>query len=176
MRRLSVLARGGLVAVPGNHDYYTGIDRVVSTLQRAGGMVLRNEGRVVEGAAGGFALLGVDDQAAGRYFADHPGPDLPAAFAALPAAADLPRVLLCHNPAYFPQAAGKVALQLSGHTHGGQVNVGVRPADLVLGHPFIAGAYERQGTTLYVNRGFGTAGPPTRVGAPPEVTRIVLTG
>ena len=176
VRRLSALARGGVVAVPGNHDYYTGIGGVLSTLERAGAVVLRNEGRVIEGAAGGFALLGVDDQAAGRFEGGRGGPDLEAALAALPAAADLPRVLLCHNPAYFPSAAGKVALQLSGHTHGGQVNLGVRPADLVLGHPYVAGPYERAGTRLYVNRGFGTAGPPTRVGAAPEVTRIVLTG
>jgi predicted MPP superfamily phosphohydrolase len=176
VRRLSALARGGVVAVPGNHDYYTGIGEVLSTLQRAGAVVLRNEGRAIESATGGFALLGVDDVVAGRYAPGRVGPDLDAAFAALPEAADLPRVLLCHNPAFFPSAAGKVALQLSGHTHGGQVNLGVRPADLVLGHPYIAGAYERAGTRLYVNRGFGTAGPPTRVGAAPEVTRIVLTG
>ena len=73
----------------------------------------------------------------------------------------------------FPAAAGKVALQLSGHTHGGQVNVGVRPADLLL--PFVAGRYAIGDSRLYVNRGFGTAGPPARVGAAPEVSRIVLT-
>jgi predicted MPP superfamily phosphohydrolase len=70
---------------------------------------------------------------------------------------------------------GQVALQLSGHTHGGQLNLGVRPADLLLGHPFVAGRYERGGSRLYVNRGFGTAGPPARLGAAPEVTRVVLT-
>jgi predicted MPP superfamily phosphohydrolase len=83
-------------------------------------------------------------------------------------------VLLCHNPVYFPDAAGQVALQLSGHTHGGQVNPGVRPADWVLPHGYVAGLYQRDGSRLYVNRGFGTAGPPARVGAPPELTRIVL--
>ncbi len=67
-----------------------------------------------------------------------------------------------------------MALQLSGHTHGGQVNIGVRLADHVLGHPYIAGRYERMGSQIYVNRGFGTAGPPARVGAPPEVTKVVL--
>jgi predicted MPP superfamily phosphohydrolase len=86
---------------------------------------------------------------------------------------DLPRVLLCHNPEFFPQAQGKVALQLSGHTHGGQVQLGIRPADLVL--PYVEGLYDEGGSRLYVNRGFGTAGPPARVGAPPEVTLVVLT-
>ena len=67
---------------------------------------------------------------------------------------------------------GRIALQLSGHTHGGQVNPGFRPADFFF--RYVAGAYSVAGTTLYVNRGFGTVGPPARVGAPPEVTRLVL--
>ena len=174
VRRLAALSRDGIVAVPGNHDYYTGIHRVIGALESAGALVLRNGGRVIGDAGGGFALLGVDDPAGRSH--DGPGPDLAAALAAVPAAADLPRVLLCHNPAYFPAAAGRVALQLSGHTHGGQLRLGVSPASVVLGHTYIAGRYERAGSTIYVNRGFGTAGPPTRVGAPPEVTRIVLTG
>ncbi len=176
MRRLSPLARDGIVVVPGNHDYYTGIDEVVAACERAGALVLRNGGRLVGEPGAHFALLGVDDPAGTRHYdPGGPGSDLPAALAALPAAADVPRVLLCHNPAYFYVAAGQVDLQLSGHTHGGQIDFGVNPARLALGHPFIAGRYERAGSRLYVNRGFGTAGPPARVGAPPEVTRIVLT-
>ena len=50
-----------------------------------------------------------------------------------------------------------------------------RPADYVLRHGYIQGHYHRGASQLYVNRGFGTAGPPARVGAPPEVSRIVLT-
>ena len=65
-------------------------------------------------------------------------------------------------------------LYLCGHTHGGQVNAVVRPADWVLPFDYVAGLYEREGARLYVNRGFGTAGPPVRIGAPPEVTTIVL--
>ncbi len=178
VRRLSPLARDGVVAVVGNHDYYAGFDAIAGALERAGALVLRNGGRIVGEGGARFALLGVDDPAGlhePRAAPGPAGPDLAAALAALPAAADMPRVLLCHNPAYFPTAAGRVDLQLSGHTHGGQINLGVRPADLVLRHPYIAGRYERAGSRLYVNRGFGTAGPPTRVGAPPEVTRIVLT-
>jgi hypothetical protein len=82
------------------------------------------------------------------------------------------KILLCHNPVFFPEARGRVALQLSGHTHGGQVNLGFRPADLVL--PYVHGEYVEEGSRLYVNRGFGTAGPPSRVDAPPEVTVVVL--
>jgi hypothetical protein len=85
---------------------------------------------------------------------------------------DAPRILLSHQPASVDLWPGKVALQLSGHTHGGQINPGFRPADLIM--RYVSGRYDVQGTTLWVNRGFGTSGPPTRVGAPPEITRIVL--
>ena len=180
-RRLEPLARFGVAAVSGNHDYYAGIEPTLDALRRGGARVLRNEGIVLGSADAGVALLGVDDVRATR-FAGERGPDLGRALASLPTiggrsapARDLPRVLLCHNPVYFSEAQGQVGLQLSGHTHGGQINPLVRPADWVLRHGWIAGLYAEQGSRLYVNRGFGTAGPPARVGAPPEVTRIVLT-
>lgn len=180
-RRLEPLARHGVAAVSGNHDYYAGIEPVLGALKRGGARVLRNEALVLGEPGAGIALLGVDDVRAARIPGEH-GPDLSRALASLPAlggrvapARDLPRVLLCHNPVYFEEARGQVGLQLSGHTHGGQVNPLVRPADWVLRHGWIAGLYEAQGSRVYVNRGFGTAGPPARVGSPPEVTRIVLT-
>ena len=169
IERITGAARHGTVVIPGNHDYYAGIERVLATARSAGAKVLVNEGRVIGDAGGGFALLGVDDIWRRR---EGGGPDLDRAIATVPR--DLPRILLCHNPAFFPEAAGKIALQLSGHTHGGQVNVGPRLADYVLPFGYVAGLYDRADSQLYVNRGFGTAGPPTRVGSPPEITRIVL--
>lgn len=172
-RRLEQLgARDGVVAIPGNHDYYAGIDDVLGALRRAGTRVLRNQSMVIGDRGGAFALLGVDDVWASRS-GEGPGADLDAALAEAPP--DLARVLLCHNPEYYPEAASRVDLQISGHTHGGQVNFLVRPAHLVLPHGYIAGHYFRGESQIYVNRGFGTAGPPARVGAPPEVSRIVLT-
>lgn len=178
-RRLAPLARHGVVAVSGNHDFFAGVEEFASALQGGGARVLRNEGLVVGSEAAGFALLGVDDVWARRGGG---GPDLQRAVESLPRlgglvapARDLPRVLLCHNPSYFAEAAGQVALQVSGHTHGGQINLGVRPADYLLPGGWVAGRYDAAGSTLYVNRGFGTVGPPARVGAPPEVTRLVLT-
>lgn len=172
-RRLAELGvRDGVVAIPGNHDYYTGIDDVLATLRAAGAGVLRNDARVIGDRGGSFALLGVDDVWAPRN-GFGPGADLDAALAQVPR--DLARVLLCHNPEYFPEAAPRVDLQLSGHTHGGQVNFIVRPADLVLRHGYIRGHYVRGESQIYVNRGFGTAGPPARLGSAPEVSRIVLT-
>jgi predicted MPP superfamily phosphohydrolase len=177
-RRVGPLAREGVVAISGNHDFYAGIGETVSALEAGGADVLRNRGRVI-GGRNGFALLGVDD-VWGRRFGL--GPNLDAALASLPAlggstarARELPRVLLCHNPSFFEESAARVGLQLSGHTHGGQINLLVRPADWVLKNGWVAGHYRERGAQLYVNRGFGTAGPPARVGAPPEVTRIILT-
>jgi hypothetical protein len=173
VRRLGAYARHGVVAIPGNHDYYAGIDAVSAAVTGGGGTMLINDGRVIGDAGASFALLGVDDLYGPRTDPRSTGPDLDRAIAAVPA--DLPRVLLCHNPQLFPLLASSVGLQLSGHTHGGQINFGVRPARLVLGHPFIAGAYHLGDTSLYVNRGFGTTGPPARIGAAPEVSRIILT-
>lgn len=178
VRRLVPLARDGVTAITGNHDFYAGVEETVRALERAGAQILRNQGRVIGGARG-FALLGVDDVWAKR-FNPEAGPDLSLAIQRLPkvdgrhVARELPRVLLCHNPSYFEASAGQVDLQLSGHTHGGQVNLMVRPGELFLKNGWIAGLYERSGSKLYVNRGFGTAGPPARLGSPPEVTRIVL--
>jgi len=179
VRRLSPLAREGVVAISGNHDFFAGVTEMASAVRAAGGRILRNDGLVIGGADAGFALLGVDDVWARRQGA---GPDLQRAVAALPQlggklapALDLPRVLLCHNPSFFSEAAGQVALQLSGHTHGGQVNLGLRPADYLLPGGWVAGRYDLRGSALYVNRGFGTVGPPARLGSAPEVTRIVLS-
>jgi predicted MPP superfamily phosphohydrolase len=169
IRRLEGAARHGIAAIPGNHDYYTGVEVVLDTARRAGASVLVNEGRVVGDAGGAFALLGVDDVWTRR---EGRGPDLARAIATVPR--DLPRVLLCHNPSFFPEAADHVALQLSGHTHGGQINLGHAVTGLVLPHGYVAGLYPRGDAQLYVNRGFGTAGPPSRVLSPPEITRVVL--
>jgi predicted MPP superfamily phosphohydrolase len=180
VRRLTPLARAGVVAISGNHDYFAGVEAMASAVTRAGARMLRNEGVVLGDAGARFALLGVDDVYARR---EGGGPDFDAAVRSLRSAippggavsGDLARVLLCHNPSFFAESAGRVGLQLSGHTHGGQVNLGLRPADYLLPGGWVAGRYDLKGSALYVNRGFGTVGPPARIGAPPEVTRIVLT-
>lgn len=162
--------RDGAYAILGNHDYYAGADDVAQALRRAGVRLLLNQGVVLRpGDGGGFALLGVDDSWGRRR--GGPGPNLEEAIAMVPD--DRPRILLAHQPDYFDRAAGRVALQLSGHTHGGQLNPGFRPADLFM--KYVAGPYARGGSRLYVNRGFGTSGPPARIGAPPEITKIIFT-
>jgi len=171
MRALSgIRARDGVHAIFGNHDHYTGAAAVGRALRAIGVDVLVNQGRVVRpGDGGGFALLGVDDLAAIRL-GNGVGPRLDLAERDVPD--DRPRILLSHQPHTVDAWPGRVALQLSGHTHGGQFNPGFRPADLVM--RYVAGRYDVGETTLWVNRGFGVVGPPARIGAPPEVTKIVL--
>jgi len=172
VRRLQGVARDGVTAIAGNHDHYAGVEEVLAAVEAGGGQVLRNAGRVIGSPRAGFNLLGVDDVWAGTRFPGA-GPDLARALG--DTAPALPRVLLCHNPSFFPESSSAVDLQLSGHTHGGQVQLGLNPAELVLPYGYVAGRYALGAAQLYVNRGFGTAGPPTRVLSPPEVTRVVLT-
>ncbi len=172
VRRLSEISP--VVAIPGNHDYYTGIQGVISTLQKAGATVLVNQATTILGENHGFTLAGLDDFSGLEMGG---GPDLPKALSEIHpigSAPSRPTIVLAHNPRTFEETAGNMALQLSGHTHGGQVNLGFRMANVVLRHGYVAGLYETKGSHIYVNRGFGTAGPAARVGAPPEVSRIVL--
>jgi predicted MPP superfamily phosphohydrolase len=171
-RQLGALrAREGVVCIPGNHDNYTGARAVLDGMRRAGLDVLLNRGRLIgEGDDGGFALLGVDDMWS-RDARRGTGPDLDKALSSVPA--DRAKVLLAHQPRFATIASqAGVDLQLSGHTHGGQINPGFRMIDLF--YKYVAGRYDVGSMQLYVNRGFGTVGPPTRIGAPPEITKIVL--
>ena len=164
-----IRARDGVYAIYGNHDHYTGARAVGDAMRGIGMDMLVNEGRVIRpGDGGGFALLGVEDLSSLRQHG--PGPRLDLAQNMVPS--DRPQILLSHQPQTMDLWAGRVALQLSGHTHGGQFNPGFRPADFVM--RYVAGRYVVGGSTLWVNRGFGVVGPPARIGAPPEVTKIVL--
>jgi predicted MPP superfamily phosphohydrolase len=165
-------ARDGAFAILGNHDHYAGARAVAARIGRSTVRHLHNEGARIRAAdGGGFALLGVDDLVGRRLRSQgYDGPDLGRALAGL--RPDVPAILLAHQPAFFYESQGRIALQLSGHTHGGQINPGFRPSNAVM--EFVAGRYERAGSTLYVNRGYGVTGPPARIGAPPEVTKIVI--
>lgn len=170
-RKLEGIARYGVHAIPGNHDHYAGVQVVYQVLGEAGVEVLLNRHVRIGDGKHAFALAGVDDVVAKQY--GGAGPDLVRAFEG--ASPDLARVLLSHNPSFFPQARDAADLVLSGHTHGGQITLFVNPAELVLRHGYIRGLYHDGETQLYVNRGFGTAGPPARFGSAPEITCLTLT-
>ena len=168
--RLSAMARHGVAAIAGNHEHYAGAPFVMSALRSAGIDALVNESRVLaKGDGGGFGLVGVDDVSATDSGG---GPRCDAALAKL--SPDAARVLLCHQPSYFPRAAAYgFDLMLAGHTHGGQIAPFGPLFARAIFHD-IAGLVELDGARLYVNRGLGTSGPPSRVGIRPEITKIVL--
>lgn len=162
-------ATDGVYFVTGNHEYFSGVDEWLAYLTKLGIRVLRNE-RVSIGGADGFDLAGVDDWTAARYGNGH-GADLSRALAGRDRNRGL--ILLAHQPKQvFEAAEADVDLQLSGHTHGGQMF----PFGYLvkLQQPYVGGFHMHQGTALYVSRGTGYWGPPMRVGAPAEITHIEL--
>lgn len=163
-------ARHGVFAITGNHEYYSGADAWIAEITRLGARYLRNERVTIGTGDASFDLAGVDDYSA----AGTPGhgEDIAAAVAGRDPARAL--VLLAHQPRQVKRAAVHgVDLQLSGHTHGGQIwpwhyIVRIQQGGL------LAGRYEHLGTQLYVTRGCGYWGPPVRLLAPLEITRVIL--
>ncbi len=163
-------ARHGVYAVTGNHEYYAGVDPWIAELTRLGARYLRNTRVSIGDGAASFDLAGVDDHGAARW-AGH-GEDLATALAGRDPTRAL--VLLAHQPRQVRRAAPHgVDLQISGHTHGGQVWPWHYLVKLQQGG-LLAGRYLHEGTQLYVSRGCGYWGPPVRVLAPLEITRIIL--
>ncbi len=165
-------ARQGVFFVTGNHEFYSGPDAWMNHLRSLGIVVLANQ-RVSISAGGseGFDLAGVHDYSAGVFSADH-RPDLDAALAGRDPAREL--VLLAHQPRQvFAAARAGVGLQISGHTHGGQIwPFGVLTR---LSQPYLSGLHRHaKNTQIYVTRGTGFWGPPLRILAPPEISQIQL--
>ncbi len=159
--------RLGKFAVTGNHEFFVGLERAIEFMQRAGFTVLRGEAASL---AGVLTIAGVDDPA-GRWMGVPVHTDEKALLSALPRERFI--LLLKHQPVVDRDSFGLFDLQLSGHTHGGQIF----PFGLL-----VRLAYSmRNGLTslmphghLYVSRGTGTWGPPLRVLASPEITLIEI--
>ena len=167
LRRLD--APLGVYGVLGNHDYWTNACAVRGALAQAGVRLLDNAS--VEWRRGDSALYlaGVDDHWEGHA-------DLIRALAAMPATGIA--ILLAHEPDFADVAAGdaRVRLQLSGHSHGGQVrDLAGQPLELpAFAHRYPLGRNEVGDLTVYASRGVGVTGPPIRLNCPPEVTLIDL--
>ncbi|WP_036332521.1 metallophosphoesterase [Modestobacter caceresii] len=157
----------GVYFVTGNHEYFVDTGQWLRHLSTLGVDVLRNE-RVSIGRGGATVdLAGIDDRTAAASGLPGHGADLDAALDGRDDA--VPVVLLAHQPVQVEQArAAGVDLQLSGHTHGGQL----WPFDyaVLLDQPVVEGWSQQGDTQLYVSSGAGYWGPPMRVGARPEVT------
>lgn len=161
----------GVIAIPGNHEYYFDCDRWGAEFTRLGLKVLFNEHVLLQRGEGSVVVAGVTDEAAPSF--GFPGPDLNRALSGSPK--DVPTILLKHRPVGAAAAAAAgVSLQLSEHTHGGMI-LGLDQVARYANQGFIAGKYDVGGMTLYLNN--GTAlwnGFPIRLGVPAEITEIVL--
>lgn len=161
----------GTFYVTGNHEYYSGVEQWVEYLPTLGITVLRNQRVSVEHGGASFELAGVNDVSADPQVYGRNGSDLDATLAGRDRGK--PVVLLAHQPVMFDKAArAGVDLQLSGHTHGGQL----APFGwLVKAQQGVISGHKRRGDSqLYVTRGAGFWGPPVRVGASPEITIVEL--
>jgi len=161
-------AEHGVCAVLGNHDFWTDADVVAASLRRAGLDVLRNEHRRLDVGGADVYLVGIEDVWSGK-------PDLEAALDGVPRGA--PTVLLVHEPDFADQAAGQgITLQLSGHSHGGQVRLPFVGAPILpyLAHKYPYGLRRVGEMWLYTNRGIGLVGPPVRFLCRPEITLLRL--
>ncbi|MFG3618423.1 metallophosphoesterase [Nocardia sp. NPDC047654] len=157
-------ARHGAFFVTGNHEYFSGAEQWVEHVQELGMHLLANARTELPG----FDLAGVNDVQGERI---GQGPDFGKALGDRDRARTA--VLLAHQPVLIEDAvAHGVDLQLSGHTHGGQLWPGNYLAGLA--NPTVAGLERYGDTQLYVSRGAGAWGPPVRVGAPSDITVVEL--
>ncbi len=164
-------AADGVYVIPGNHEYFFDNEAWMQYFSSLGMKRLTNSHVLIERDGAHFVLAGVTDLSAPRT--GLPGPDLKQALAGAPV--NTPIILLDHQPRNARQAASKgVALQLSGHTHGGMI----RPLDLIIARAnegFVSGFYDVDGMQLYVNNGTALwPGFALRLGVPSELTRITL--
>lgn len=161
----SIPAPYGKFAVTGNHEAYAGLPQALAFTRAAGFTILRNQSVTLKN---GITILGVDDSAV------NPGgiTDTKSEAALLSAVPHNSfHILLKHRPDILPESDGLFDMQLSGHTHGGQIfpfNFLVR-----LRYPLLCGTtVTKAGSCIHVSRGTGTWGPPMRLFAPPEITVI----
>ena len=164
-------AADGVYAIPGNHEYFFGYREWMTHFAAMGMRVLENDHAIIDRGGGQLVIAGITDASARST--GHPGPDLAAALQGAPTGA--PVILLDHQPRNARRAAASgVALQLSGHTHGGMI-VGLDRLAARANAGYVSGRYDVDGMVLYVNNGTALwPGFALRLGRPSELTRITL--
>lgn len=162
-------ARHGVFAIIGNHDIWTDVRVVKGALTSAGLPILDNQGLTLQEGNGRLYLAGLDDGWSGHA-------DLEAALVGAPA--EVPIVLLVHEPDLADRysLSGRIALQLSGHSHGGQIRLPGKGALALpeLGTKYDMGLYRVRDMWLYTNRGLGCIIEPFRFNCAPEITHFTL--
>jgi len=162
-----IKSRHGVFAVTGNHEYYAGVERAVAIMKGANIKVLRNE---IMALPGGLQILGIDDPTGSRRMGQR-APDFDRLFSSLDH--QKPSILLYHQPIMFEKTASRgIGLQLSGHTHGGQLFPVIYISKMI--YPRTPGLHRIGDVYLYVSWGIGTWGPPIRFHAPPKLVYIRL--
>ncbi|MET0240630.1 MAG: metallophosphoesterase [Sphingobium sp.] len=164
-------ARDGVYMSPGNHEYFLGYQEWMRHFAGMGMHILANDHAILGRDGGRLILAGVTDLSAPAT--GMPRPDLAAALSGAPSG--MPILLLDHQPGVARRAAARgVALQLSGHTHGGMVP-GLDRLVARANGGFVSGRYAVDDMQLYVNNGTGIwPGFAMRLGRPSELTRITL--
>jgi predicted MPP superfamily phosphohydrolase len=161
-------SRLGIVAILGNHDVDAGAPKIIQTLNSHGIPVLRNRSTPIEQGGSRIWLCGLDSVWEGN-------PDMDLALRGVPSAEMV--VLLVHEPDFADEAAYyPVDLQLSGHSHGGQIwlpGIGA-PWLPLFARKYPRGVHKIGPLTLYTNMGLGTIRLPIRLNCPPEVTLFTL--
>jgi uncharacterized protein len=156
-------------AILGNHDHWTDADVVAEAVRAGGATMLRNANTTFERDGAVLHIAGVDDIWENQQ-------DLDVALDGVPQ--DVAVLLLAHEPDYADTVRedGRVSLQLSGHSHGGQIRLPVVGAPRLpwLGEKYNMGRYDLDNMTVYTNRGVGMVAPFVRFGCPPEITLITL--
>jgi len=164
-------ARYGVFGILGNHDLWTDADTVRAGFAANGLPMLRNEGIELDIGGALLYLAGVDDGWSGQ-------PDLKTALNEH--RGNTPVILLAHEPDLADEFAGdgRVSLQLSGHSHGGQVRIPGLGALVLpyLGQKYDQGLNRVNDMWVYTNRGLGVIPPPVRLNCRPEITEITLVG
>ena len=162
-------APDGVAAVRGNHDHWTGPERVSAMLRDIGITELRNATLGIERGDATLQIAGVDDHWVGADRLDLVLERL---------RPNAPTILLAHEPDFadISAATGRFALQLSGHSHGGQISLPVLGPPLLplLGQRYPRGRYRVGGMALYTNRGVGMLRPYGRLNCRPEITLVSL--
>ena len=167
LRRLS--APDGVLAILGNHDYLTDVKLIRQCIREAGLKELINEVITLGRGGPGLHVAGIDDVMEGRSRLDLVLGGLPESGAA---------VLLAHEPDFADVAAatGRFDLQLSGHSHGGQVRVPLLGRAVLppFSQRYTRGLHRVGGMLVYTNRGLGTVHARLRFGCRPEITALTL--
>ena len=162
-------AKYGVFGVTGNHEYYWNAAEWAEALKSLGVKLLSNQHEAIDVNGATIVVAGIPDLAASSF--GLPGPDLDEALKGAPEGL---RLLLAHQPKFFKEAAPKVDLQLSGHTHGG-IMFFAQPLIARFNTGYVRGLYNEGGKMLHVSPGTGLwNGFSCRVGVSAEISRIVL--